>query len=138
MGSLFHFKKADIVGCWHMTAFAAPTARQAMTAVVASKEKTAFLNVEHVEGDGDNMFEAACRPGLEGIVSKRMASPYQSGPSKAWLKTKNPQGLGGHARGQRNLLTPCMFRSIDCRQRGLFQSRMRPIPRRLAGFPVTS
>jgi len=47
--------------------------------------------VEHVEGDGDKMFEAACRLGLEGIVSKRMVSPYRSGPSKAWLKTKNPK-----------------------------------------------
>jgi hypothetical protein len=28
---------------------------------------------------------------LGGIVSKRMASPYRSGPSKAWLKTKNPK-----------------------------------------------
>jgi ATP-dependent DNA ligase len=27
--------------------------------------------------------------GLEGIVSKRAQSPYRSGPSKAWLKTKN-------------------------------------------------
>ena len=28
--------------------------------------------------------------GLEGIVSKRTDAPYRSGPSKAWLKTKNP------------------------------------------------
>jgi ATP-dependent DNA ligase len=27
--------------------------------------------------------------GLEGIVSKRVLSPYKSGPSKFWLKTKN-------------------------------------------------
>ena len=27
--------------------------------------------------------------GLEGIVSKRALSPYKSGPSKFWLKTKN-------------------------------------------------
>jgi ATP-dependent DNA ligase len=47
--------------------------------------------VEHAEGDGDKMFEAACRLGLEGIVSKRVASPYRSGPSKVWLKTKNPK-----------------------------------------------
>jgi bifunctional non-homologous end joining protein LigD len=47
--------------------------------------------VEHVEGDGDKMFEAACRLGLEGIVSKRVASPYRSGPSKAWIKVKNPK-----------------------------------------------
>jgi bifunctional non-homologous end joining protein LigD len=27
--------------------------------------------------------------GLEGIVSKRAASRYRSGPSRSWLKTKN-------------------------------------------------
>jgi bifunctional non-homologous end joining protein LigD len=32
----------------------------------------------------------ACRLGLEGIVSKRLDAPYRSGPSKTWLKSKNP------------------------------------------------
>jgi hypothetical protein len=31
-----------------------------------------------------------CHIGLEGIVSKRTDSPYRSGPSKTWLKSKNP------------------------------------------------
>ena len=28
---------------------------------------------------------------LEGIVSKRLGSPYRSGRSKDWLKFKNPE-----------------------------------------------
>jgi hypothetical protein len=28
--------------------------------------------------------------GLEGIVSKRTDAPYRSGPSRTWLKSKNP------------------------------------------------
>jgi bifunctional non-homologous end joining protein LigD len=36
------------------------------------------------------VFEHVCRMGLEGIVSKRVDSPYRSGPSKTWLKSKNP------------------------------------------------
>ena len=28
--------------------------------------------------------------GLEGIVSKRVDAPYRRGPSKVWLKSKNP------------------------------------------------
>jgi bifunctional non-homologous end joining protein LigD len=32
----------------------------------------------------------ACRMGLEGIVSKRLTAPYRSGPSRDWLKIKNP------------------------------------------------
>ena len=44
--------------------------------------------VEHAEGHGDRMYEAVCRLGLEGIVSKRLTSVYRSGPSRAWLKVK--------------------------------------------------
>jgi ATP-dependent DNA ligase len=36
------------------------------------------------------VFEHACLLGLEGIVSKRLDAPYRSGPSKTWLKSKNP------------------------------------------------
>jgi len=46
---------------------------------------------EHIDHDGAAVFEHACRLGLEGIVSKRIDSPYRSGPSKVWLKSKNPQ-----------------------------------------------
>jgi bifunctional non-homologous end joining protein LigD len=28
--------------------------------------------------------------GLEGIVSKWIDAPYRSGPSRTWLKSKNP------------------------------------------------
>ena len=44
---------------------------------------------DHVEGDGARFFKAAAELGLEGIVSKRAASRYRSGPSRSWLKTKN-------------------------------------------------
>jgi bifunctional non-homologous end joining protein LigD len=36
------------------------------------------------------MFEAVCKLGLEGMVSKRAGSFYRSGPSKMWIKVKNP------------------------------------------------
>jgi ATP-dependent DNA ligase len=32
-----------------------------------------------------------CKLGLEGIVSKKLDAPHKSGPSKAWLKVKNPK-----------------------------------------------
>jgi ATP-dependent DNA ligase len=28
--------------------------------------------------------------GLEGIVSKRLTAPYRPGPSRDWMKVKNP------------------------------------------------
>ena len=45
---------------------------------------------EHIEGDGAVIFRHACRLGCEGIVSKRSASPYRSGRSRDWIKTKAP------------------------------------------------
>jgi bifunctional non-homologous end joining protein LigD len=47
--------------------------------------------VEHTEGDGAEMFEALCKLGLEGIISKGLDTPYRSGPSKSWIKVKNPK-----------------------------------------------
>ena len=38
----------------------------------------------------DKLLAAACKLGLEGIVSKKLDAPYKSGPSEAWLKIKNP------------------------------------------------
>ncbi len=34
------------------------------------------------------MFRKACEMGAEGIVSKRAGAPYQTGRSRAWLKSK--------------------------------------------------
>jgi bifunctional non-homologous end joining protein LigD len=45
---------------------------------------------EHIEEAGDIVFRHACKLGFEGIVSKRLGSPYVSGRSHAWLKFKNP------------------------------------------------
>jgi bifunctional non-homologous end joining protein LigD len=33
--------------------------------------------VEHAEGHGDRLFEAVCKLGLEGIVSKKLDAPYR-------------------------------------------------------------
>jgi bifunctional non-homologous end joining protein LigD len=46
--------------------------------------------VEHLTGDGPTVFRHVCNMGLEGIVSKRTDAPYRSGPSKVWVKVKNP------------------------------------------------
>jgi bifunctional non-homologous end joining protein LigD len=40
--------------------------------------------------DGAAIFRQACNMGLEGIVSKRLSAPYRSGPSRDWIKVKNP------------------------------------------------
>ena len=46
---------------------------------------------EHMDHeDGPLVFAHACKLGVEGIVSKRRDSPYRSGRSPHWIKSKNP------------------------------------------------
>jgi hypothetical protein len=45
---------------------------------------------EHTDQDGATVFEHACRFGFEGIVSKRLSASYRTGPSRNWIKVKNP------------------------------------------------
>ena len=40
---------------------------------------------------GPRLFQQACLLGLEGIVSKGRDSTYKAGPSKHWIKVKNPK-----------------------------------------------
>jgi ATP-dependent DNA ligase len=42
------------------------------------------------KADGPLVFQRARKLGLEGIVSKRRNSPYRSGRSLDWIKSKNP------------------------------------------------
>jgi bifunctional non-homologous end joining protein LigD len=45
---------------------------------------------EAFAGDGAVIYKHACALGCEGIVSKRLGSPYRAGRSAHWLKVKNP------------------------------------------------
>lgn len=42
---------------------------------------------EHLEAPGNDVIAAACRLGLEGVISKRRDSPYRPGRSEDWLKS---------------------------------------------------
>jgi bifunctional non-homologous end joining protein LigD len=49
------------------------------------------------EGELDPLlFPQACKFGLEGFVSKRRDSQYRAGPSKHWVKVKNPKHPAMH------------------------------------------
>jgi bifunctional non-homologous end joining protein LigD len=54
------------------------------------KRSVAIVLSIHTDEDGTTIFQQACKMELEGIVSKRLSAPYRSGPSKDWLKVKNP------------------------------------------------
>ena len=47
----------------------------------------------------DVVFRHACKLGFEGIVSKRVGSPYRSGRSRDWLKTEKSERTRSEARG---------------------------------------
>jgi bifunctional non-homologous end joining protein LigD len=64
--------------------------RKATLASVLARAASGLRLNEHLEADGPDVFHHACMLGLEGIVSKRKASPYRSGRSPHWIKSKNP------------------------------------------------
>ena len=49
------------------------------------------------------LFKHACALGCEGVVSKRLGSPYRSGRVDDWLKVKKSGSACGRARGRRGL-----------------------------------
>jgi bifunctional non-homologous end joining protein LigD len=63
------------------------------------KSNPTIRYVEHFESGGDAILQSACKLSLEGIVSKKLDSPYRSGRSESWTKAKCRAGhevvLGG-------------------------------------------
>jgi bifunctional non-homologous end joining protein LigD len=43
---------------------------------------------EHVQGNGEKVFQAMCRAGQEGMIAKRSDAPYREGRVGSWLKIK--------------------------------------------------
>jgi bifunctional non-homologous end joining protein LigD len=64
--------------------------RKKRLARLLGKRRLGIVLSEHTDEDGALIFQQACKLGLEGIVSKRLSAPYRSGPSRDWIKVKNP------------------------------------------------
>jgi ATP-dependent DNA ligase len=64
--------------------------RKARLAKLLGRKTGGIIFNEHTDENGATVFRHACKLGLEGIVSKRLSKPYQSGRSGHWLKVKNP------------------------------------------------
>lgn len=62
--------------------------RKAALRKALQRTRRGIQYVAHTEGDGGELFEAVCKIGLEGIVSKNAS--YRSGPSRTWVKVKTP------------------------------------------------
>jgi bifunctional non-homologous end joining protein LigD len=64
--------------------------RKALLAKLSRGSHLSIVLNEHFEEDGAIIYREACKLGCEGIVSKRLGSPYRSGRSGHWVKVKNP------------------------------------------------
>jgi bifunctional non-homologous end joining protein LigD len=64
--------------------------KQALADLLWLKDGGIVLNALY-DCDGETIFKHACALGCEGIVSKRLGSPYRSGRSLHWIKVKNPK-----------------------------------------------
>jgi DNA ligase D-like protein (predicted ligase) len=62
--------------------------RKRQLAALLRKPLAGIAYSEHEGGDGEVFRRAACKHGLEGIVSKRLDLPYLPGDRGAWVKTK--------------------------------------------------
>jgi bifunctional non-homologous end joining protein LigD len=47
-------------------------------------------STSNTAADAAIIYRHACALGCEGIVSKRLGSPYRSGRAGSWVKIKNP------------------------------------------------
>ena len=54
------------------------------------KARVPFMRQVETFPNGEVLFDHCNRFGFEGVVSKRLASRYSSGPSRNWVKTKCP------------------------------------------------
>jgi bifunctional non-homologous end joining protein LigD len=68
--------------------------RKGVLAKLVRKASWAVQLNEHIAERGDIVFRHACKLGFEGIVSKRLGSPYVSGRSRHWIKSKNRHTSG--------------------------------------------
>jgi bifunctional non-homologous end joining protein LigD len=77
-------------------------ARKRALAKLLKAAPSAIVLNEYFDGDGAVVFKHACALGCEGIVSKRVGSPYRSGRSDSWIKVKNPAAPAANRKADEN------------------------------------
>ena len=63
-------------------------ARKTKLATLVQAASPAIRYSDHIAGSGRELFELACKQGLEGIISKRADRGYTPGRGNDWLKIK--------------------------------------------------
>ena len=62
--------------------------KQRLAALLGPSKPSTLLYAEHIAGHGEQLLDAMCEAGQEGIISKRADAPYRGARSKCWLKIK--------------------------------------------------
>jgi hypothetical protein len=78
---------------------------------------------EHFTGGGAIIYKYAYALGCEGIVSKRLGSPYRPGGADCWAEGQEPGRAGGHSGARRSgtedqRFLPVAVRCLRCRHEG--------------------
>jgi bifunctional non-homologous end joining protein LigD len=65
------------------------TRKETLAEILKAKSASSAIRYsEHWLGNGDHLYDEACRSGLEGVISKKAYEPYRSGRGRDWVKTK--------------------------------------------------
>jgi bifunctional non-homologous end joining protein LigD len=85
--SLFLFDALTIDGK-ALTALPNLARKEKLAALIGAGAPPFILYADHIVGKGEQLFEAMCTAGQEGIIAKKADAPYRSGRTKSWLKIK--------------------------------------------------
>jgi len=62
--------------------------KQRLAALLGKGRPPEILYADHIIGKGEQLFEAMCQAGQEGIIAKKADAPYRHARSRNWLKVK--------------------------------------------------
>ncbi|TIW58487.1 MAG: DNA ligase D, partial [Mesorhizobium sp.] len=90
-GSKLHFYAFDLLHLdgWDLRKAPLQKRKALLAELLAGQTANAAIQYsDHVEGDGQGLYDQASELGLEGVVSKRADAIYMSGRTKSWTKVK--------------------------------------------------
>ncbi|SDH14884.1 DNA ligase D [Pelagibacterium luteolum] len=63
--------------------------KKALEELIGTRERHDAIQLSpDIEGKGQEVFDAICKAGLEGVIAKKASAEYLSGRAKTWLKIK--------------------------------------------------
>jgi bifunctional non-homologous end joining protein LigD len=62
--------------------------KQRLAALLGPGAPPFILYADHILGKGEQLYDAMCAAGQEGIISKKADAPYRGARTKSWLKIK--------------------------------------------------